>query len=202
MGVDLSLQGIGFPGPKGFQLITVDDERRSVSYKLPPGQAALTLGEQVPGVDGKTAFKQLAQVALPGSSGRWLVLFLNGQGGSPGWSNLILSDEPTSVPPGGYRFVNLLNDRAGILLGSEKHIIPPGESLVVEVAPPGNQIIFKAQVYRIPDGEPTVVFSNIWSVDKEQRHLVLILPSDESTTGVAVKRLSEYVNLIPAASDR
>lgn len=63
------------------------------------------------------------------------------------------------------------------------------------------KIVFKVQVYKVPGDTAANVYSNIWAVDPTKRHLILILPSAESPSGVSVRRLSENADTIPAVEE-
>lgn len=154
----------------------------------------------VPGPDGKTVPQEVCRAVLPAPDKRFLLVFQK-RTGEEEWAVLVLPDTIASVPPGGYRFLNLLESNAGIILGETKQIIEPGGAWTSEGKPESGKVVFKVQVYKVPGQTAVNVYSNIWAVDSSKRHLILIVPSTESPSGVEVRRLSEDVNAIPADAE-
>lgn len=177
--------------------ITIDDERRSAFYEFAGSPGPVVFARMVPGPDGKPVPKEVSRAVLPPPDKRFLLLFQK-QPGDDGWAIRVLPDGVESVPPGGYRFLNYLESRVGIVLGENKHLIEPGASWTSEGRPTSGKVVFKVQVFKVPGETAVNVYSNIWALEASKRHLILIVPSAENPSGVEVRRLSEDVNTIPA----
>lgn len=197
LGLDVDLTGLVYLRGEETVPLEVNGDRRSGYFELPGGVSGIAVGELKAGDDGKPKFVELSRIPFPAGQRRLLILFSADPGGKAPWKTTVIPDGLETIPAGGYRFINLLDVPAGIILGEEKEILPPGETVVSEAKPSGNQLIFQARVYKLPGGDPTIVYSNIWGVDPEQRHLVIISGSTTIASGVEVKRLSEYVASIP-----
>jgi len=177
--------------------ITIDDERRSVFYEFDGSPEPVVFARMIPGPDGKVVPKEVCRAVLPPPDKRFLLLFQK-RPGDEEWTIRVLPDSNESVPPGGYRFLNYLDSKVGIILGENKELIEPGAAWTSEGRPATGKVVFKVQVYKVPGETAVNVYSNIWALEASKRHLILILPSIENPSGVKVRRLSEDVNAIPA----
>lgn len=177
--------------------ITLDEERRSEFYEFTGSPAPVVFARMVSGPDGKMVPKEVCRAVLPAPDKRFLIVFQK-RPGDAGWGIRVLPDSAVSVPPGGYRFLNYLESRVGIVLGENKHLIEPGGSWTSEGRPASGKVVFKVQVYKVPGETAVNVYSNIWALEPNKRHLIVIVPSSENPSGVEVRRLSEDVNAIPA----
>lgn len=178
---------------------SIDTERRSPFYEYKGGSAPLVFLKELTAPDGVKISLPVADVTLPPSVSRVLLILFRQPGEGDKLSVVAMADSAKAVPPGGYRFVNFLPVQAGVILGGQKQIILPRDSYICE-APVGKDreaSVYPFKIYIIKGESAIPVYSNVWSVDVRKRNLVLMIYSPTSPSGVEVKYLSESVNAIP-----
>lgn len=173
----------------------VNSDRRSVYYDYTTPSAPISFVKIIKTADGKDQREVIAQAVVDPSLRRALLVFIKGSTENS-FKILPLKDDISAVPPGGYRVLNFLSVSAGILVGKEKQIIAPGTSSVIDPRALPNTDIYPFKVFGLTSNAAIPVFSNIFSIDKQTRHLVLIVPTSEGATKVDVKFLGESVNAI------
>ena len=180
--------------PKPF---SIDSDRRSVFFEYKGGLAPLVFVKMKTAADGKKVAVPVAELTLNPTSTRSLLIFHRIPNQPEKLGVVALDDDARSVPPGGYRFVNFLPIQAGVVLAGKKQIISPQGSFIADFSTEKNAAVLPLQVYIITGDSAIPIYSNVWAPDARKRSLVLLIPSNETPSGVDVKYLSESVNVIP-----
>ena len=189
LGVGVDLKELFYVDGQKLKPFVVDSDRRSVYYDYSIPGAPISFVKVVKTPDGKELREPVAQVEVDVLLRRVLLVFTKEPKGGA-YKILAIKDDISSVPPGGYQVLNFLPVSAGLLVGTEKQIIPAGEARALP-----NTDIYTFKLFGVAANTAIPVFSNIFSVDKETRNLVLIVMNSQGT-GVDVKFLGESVRAV------
>lgn len=194
LGVGVDAADIFYIDSNKLKPCTVDSQRRSPYYDYSSSETPIIFVRVVKTADGKDQSVRIGQANIDQSSRRVLLIFYRSGQSRDTVQVMTLKDEATSVPPGGYRVVNLSSVPSEFSAGAQKQIIPSGETAVInpQLAPQNN--VYEITVRALIPGNSMPLYSNVFGLDKNVRYLVLIVPSTDSPNKTEVKFLGESVN--------
>lgn len=176
---------------------SIDSDRRSEFYEYKGGAAPLVFVRMETKPDGQKVAVPVAEVSLDPATARWLLIFHRFPNQPESLGVVALADDARSVPPGGYRFVNFLPIKVGVVLGEKRQVISPQGAFLADFSKEKVPAVMPLQVYTIKGETAVPIYTNVWAPDASRRNLVLMIPSQELHSGVDVKYLSESVDMIP-----
>lgn len=196
LGVGFEAGDIFYVDSNKLKPCAVDSQRRSAYYKYTSSETPLVFARVVKTADGKEQSVPIGQANIDPSLRRALLVFSRSSLSKDGVQIMTLRDDASSVPPGGYRILNLSPLPSEVSAGTEKQIIPPGGSAVINPQPLPQRNVYEFKVFGLAPSNPIPLYSNVFGIDKNQRYMVLIVPAPESPNKMEVKFLGESVNAI------
>jgi hypothetical protein len=195
IGVGVEAEDILCVDGKKLTPVTISTQSRSPVYSYESSVNPVVFGRMVPSPDGNQTLSPVAQAQLDPSSKRLLFVFYKIPTSNDHYGLIALPDNANSIPPGGYRFINFLGVPIVVLIGNVPQTVQPGTALI---ASPGSteKPIYPVKVFLRKGTATVLAYSNIWSLEPDKRHLVLVAPSSEMASGVEVHRLSENVSSV------
>ncbi len=175
---------------------TIDSQRRSPYYEAPSSGAPVLFVRVAQTPEGKEQRIPVAQAAIDPSLRRALLIFTRGADPAEPLRVLVLKDDVSAVPAGGYRVLNYLPVSAGITAGAEKQIVPSRGAAVISPKPSTGMNVYEFKVFGLTSQAAVPLYSNVFAVDPSIRTLILIVPSPSSPKQMEVKFLGESVNAI------
>jgi len=201
LGVDVLADDIYYSSGGKNIPVTVNSQCRSAYYNYTGALNQLVFFRLIAGPADKQIKQPVATVDVSGLGKRPILVFLTNPKNPEVYRVLGFADSVKDVPPGGYRFLNLTNQRVGIVLEKEKLIIPPaGEGIVVS-KPSTGETACQVVVYGIIDQVARAVYSSIWTWDVKRRSMVIVVPAPSRSSGFAVRCLPENVSNIPVDAE-
>jgi len=160
------------------------------------GPDPIIFGYAKQGPDGKPLLEKRAAVSLKEFKDRTLLIFKNDQKDPKNLSVSVIDDSDSSVPPGGYKFINLSPKPVNIVCGNSKGMVLPGGGVTLNAQmSPEAQLIPVELFVATPTGSKPV-YSNRWPYSKNSRTIVFI-SYETNTSAYLVKRMQEDVAAIP-----
>jgi hypothetical protein len=178
--------------------ISIDTERRSQYFDYSSRPAPLNFVRLANTPEGKEQRIPIAQAQIEPSLRRALLIFMPADQTSEKLNVIVLKEDASAIPAGGYRVLNFLPVNIEVAAGINKQLASPGSAIVLTPQPAPLMSVYEFRVFGIisESKAPVTLYSNVYTPDKNVRYLVLVLPSPSSPNQINVKILEESVNSI------
>ena len=168
---------------------------RSMFYDY-AGPDPLSFGHQKAAPDGKMTIDNLASVSLKKFKERTLLIFRPDQKNAGHFTISVIDDGDSSLPMGGYKFINLSKLPISVKCGNTKGYVVAGQSLTLVGSITDGSDLMPVEMFIEDHGQNRRIYSNRWGYGKSTRTIVFI-NYDEFSDSYLVKRIQEDIAAIP-----
>ena len=199
LGWDDSPVDLNYAKGKNDVSLVISQGSRSLFYDY-SGPSVIDFYRIKTGEDGKPVKEIAAQFDVK-DAGPWPLVILAMNKTKPGsYYTMVLKDDLESFPAGSYRFANFTALPVVGSLGSETFNLASKAINLIAAQPQSDSTTLFVSL-RAQKGPAMVpIYTNNWRYQTTLRTLVFILPSSDSPTGVAARRLMESTQFPPDPS--
>lgn len=201
MGWGANVEGLYINQKNSDVPVVIQEDTRSefISYS---GKSLLSFYGLNKLADGTTEKVPFADVDISKAGPNPLVIFLPDDKAPNKYSVYTTPDDPINFPACSYKFINFSSYAASIKIKTESLTLNPGEEKLVrfkysEDNPP---IFASASINK--NGEVLQIYGANWVMRENIHTMVFIMPNEDSSSGLTVRRFPESVEFPPDPEEK